>query len=280
MHILARSDRFRRRPRARSLRALALLAALAAAAAPVRADSDSDTSVFGQSASEAAFVGMLYDLKQTQDHKPSYVNPGTYSTIIDEFLSTGWDESVLNRYYRVTKPLYTTQIFIPNMNADRAPAAFGAEKMVRPSRWVIHYKAQVSAPEPGTYRFWGIADDVMAAAVNGKTVIVGNRFDTRLPRTNWHSSERDGAHAGDGNLKAGDWFTLGPNEIIDLDVIIGERPGGVFNAFLMIEKQGASYQTDRRGHVILPIFQVAPYDTPRTRDADFATGFPPWKCYQ
>ena len=238
-------------------------------------------SVFGASKqSEAALTGMLYDLKQTQDHHRTNVDPETYSAVIDEFLSRGWDENVLNRYYRVSKPLYTTQIFVPNMNADQAPKAFGAEKTVKPSRWVIHYKGQVSPPETGTYRFWGIADDVMAAAVNGKTVLVGNRLDTRLPRTNWRASERDGAHAGDGSLRPGDWMSLKQGEIIDLDVIIGERPGGLFNAFLMIEKQGGNYDTDRRGHLILPIFQVAPYNTPTPPDAQFATGFPVWKSYQ
>ena len=237
--------------------------------------------VFGQTKqSEAAFMGVLYDLKQTQDHKPTNVDPETYTTVLDEYLSKGWDESVLDRYYRVSKPLFTTQVFIPNMNADNAPKAFGAEKMVKPSRWVIHYKGQVSAPEPGTYRFWGIADDIMAVAINGKTELVGARHDMTLVKTNWHPSEREGAHEGDGNLVPGDWFTIKAGEIIDLDIIIGERPGGLFNAFVMLEKQGASYETDRRGKLILPIFQIAPYATPTARDSEFATGAPTWKSYQ
>lgn len=242
---------------------------------------NADSSVFGQSKqSEAALIGVLYDLKQTQDHKPTNVDPDTYSAVLDEFMSQGWDESVLNRYYRVSKPLYTTQIFIPSMNADQAPKAFGAEKTVKPSRWVIHYKGQVSPPDTGTYRFWGIADDIMAVAVNGKTVLVGNRRDTRVPKTNWQASERDGAHAGDGSLRPGDWMNLKSNDIIDLDIIIGERPGGVFNAFLMVEKQGVNYDRDNRGHAILPILQIAPYDTPATNDAKFAKGAPTWKSYQ
>jgi hypothetical protein len=242
---------------------------------------DDESNVFGQSKqSEAALMGVLYDLKQTQDRKPTNVDPNTYSAVIDEFISKGWDESVLNRYYRFSKPLYTTQIFIPNMNANEGPKAFGAEKLVKPSRWVIHYKGQVSAPESGTYRFWGIADDVIAVAVNGKTVLVGQRRDMKMPKTNWTQSERDGAHAGDGELRPGDWMTFKEGEVFDLDVIIGERPGGIFNAFLMVEKQGGSYNTDRRGHLILPIFQIAPYNTPTTHDAEFATGFPTWKSYQ
>ncbi len=244
---------------------------------------DSGESAFGQSLqSEAALMGVLYDLKQTQSHQPTNVDAETYSKVVDDFLSKGWDESVLERYYRVSKPLYTTQIFIPNMNANLAPKAFGAEKTVKPSRWIIHYKGQVSAPESGSYRFWGIADDVMAVAVNGKTVLVGNRRDTHLPKTlaAWQPSGRDGAHAGDGTLRPGDWMDLKAGEIVDLDVIIGERPGGIFNAFLMIEKQGANYVTDRKGFPVLPILQIAPFDTPKSGDPNFATGFPTWKSYQ
>ncbi len=241
---------------------------------------DGRTSAFGQSqASEAAFIGVLYDLKQTQDHKPTKVTPDDYSNILDEFLSEGWNEAVLNRYYRFSRPLYTTQIFIPNMNADYGPKAFGAEKYVQPSRWVIHYKGEVSPPETGNYRFWAIADDIIAVAVNGKTVVIGNRDSCRLPKTNWKPSEGDGGYAGDGNLHAGDWMALSKDQIYDMDIIIGERPGGMFNAFLMVEKQGNTYQRDDHGHLILPVFQIAAFDTP-VRDAHIAKGYPIWKSYQ
>src|SRR5277367_6000387 len=119
-------------------------------AAMIPCSGDAQSSAFGSSQeSEAALIGVLYDLKQTQDHQSTNVDPETYTTVMDEFLSKGWDEKVLNRYYRVSHPLYTTQIFIPNMNADKAPDAFGAQKTVKPSRWVIHYKGQISPPSAG-----------------------------------------------------------------------------------------------------------------------------------
>jgi hypothetical protein len=264
---------------------LALLAVLA----PVRGDSDSDSdaSIFGEKAqSGAALMGVLYDLKQTQDHQPTGMDPEKYNFVLDDYLSNGWNESVLDAYYQVSQPLYTTQIFVPNMSANAAPRAFGAEQTVKPRLWVIHYKGQVSAPETGTYRFWGAADDALDVAVNGQTVLVGNRPDTRTPHMSalWKSTARKGAQAADDPLTAGSWMNLQAGEIIDLDVIIGERPGGQFNAFLMIEKQGATYPLDRTGHPILPIFQVAPYDTPKldnTRSEPlFSTGYPIWKSYQ
>ena len=246
-----------------------------------------DTDTFGQKTqSEAALMGILYDLKQTQDRTPTNVDAGTYWKVLDDFFSKGWDETILNKYYRVSRPLYTTQIFIPQISANEAPKAFGAEATVKPSRWVIHYKGQVSPPEDGTYRFVGSSDDFIAVAVNGKTELIaplrelspGHSF----PLTNWKSSDGFGLQAADGSFVNGDWVTMKAGEPIDLDVIIGERPGGVFNAFLMIEKQGASYEM-KNGHPILPIFQVAPFDTPSgdpKLQPEFLKDSPPWKSYQ
>jgi hypothetical protein len=251
----------------------------------LRAD-DSNPNVFGEKTqSEAAMMGIFYDLKQTQDRQPTSVTPGSYFSVLDEFLSKGWDETVLNQYYRVSRPVYTTQIFIPNMNADKAPAAFGEENTVKPSRWVIHYKAQVSPPEDGTYRFVGSSDDLIAVAVNGKTELVAPLRQPAIkafPKTGWSSPDPPGIRAGGGELVNGDWVALKAGEAVDLDVIIGERPGGNFNAYLMVEKQGATYEM-KDGHPILPIFQVAAYDTKSgnpNSEPPFAKGFPPWKSYQ
>ena len=253
---------------------------------PLLARADDDSSVFGHATpSEAALIGVLYDTKQTYNHKPTYIGVGDgYTAVIDNFIARHWDEAVLNKFYRVSKPLYTTQIFVPNMNADNAPKAFGAEKLVQPSGWLIHYKGQVSPPTTGVYRFWGSGDDVMAVAVNGKTVLVANRFDSPFHLVKWKSAEPDGAQAADGPLHAGDWMPLRADQIVDLDVVIGERPGGYFNAFLLVEKQGDTYMKDQDGRGIFPIFQVAPYNTPDLNNVGaeprFAKGFPTWKSYQ
>ncbi len=244
-----------------------------------------ENSAFGDSTRIAAsLIGVLYDLKQTQNNQPTTVDAVSYSGVVDEFLSKEWDESVLNRYYRVVNALYATRIFIPQIQAGAAPKAFGVEKSVMPSRWLIHYKGQVSPPSKGTYRFWGCADDVLAVAVNGKTVLVANRQDTRLPNVTWKASEADGAQAANNLLRPGDWMDLTTNEIIDLDVIVGERPGGLFSAFLMVEKRGESYAKDAKGHSIFPIFQVALNETKATGNTSvapvFAKGHRPWKSHQ
>jgi hypothetical protein len=77
-----------------------------------------DDSVFVHTTmGEAALVGIMYDLKQDQSRHPTAENSNTYFDVVTEFLKKDWDEEVLNHYYRVSNPVYTTQIFIPNMSA-------------------------------------------------------------------------------------------------------------------------------------------------------------------
>ena len=91
-------------------------------------------SQFGSNeASSAAMVGILYDLKQDQARKPMKMNIPEYGKLVDEFIASGWDEGVLNRYFRAARPLYTTQVFIPLISAGAAPKAFGVETIVKPN---------------------------------------------------------------------------------------------------------------------------------------------------
>lgn len=229
--------------------------------------------------SETALIGTFYDLKQTQRREPP-ADHKEYSDVVEEFLANGWDESVLNRYFRASQALYTTQIFIPRMRADAAPKAYGVEKIVKPSAWVAHYKGQVSAPEDGTYRFVGGADDVLVAAVNGKTVFSYVLWKVKLPV--WNQEDKDFSMKGGGwPMIAGNWFEVKKGEPFDLDILIGERPGGEFEAFLLYQKKGAAYSLDNDGKPLLPIFQLAHYDTPAGGQAPkFLKGSEIWKAYQ
>jgi hypothetical protein len=241
-------------------------------------------SVFGsKEASNSALIGILYDLKQNQELKPVTMDIPQYGKVIDEFLSKNWDESVLNRYYRVTRPLYTTQIFIPLINASAAPKAFEVEKTVQPMFWVVHYKGQVSAPSDGAWRFWGYGEEVCSVAINGKNVLLSNWKEIKCPTVGWKSPEPPGQKAANGNIVAGDWIDLKAGQIVDLDVLIGERGGGVFCAFLMIEKRGETYEKID-GQPVLPVFQLAPFNTPVPAETKLgpriATKGPIWKAVQ
>lgn len=221
-----------------------------------------DANPFGHADKKrAGLIAIIYDIKQTQKREPSGVSWDMYPSVIREFLVAGWDEDVLSRFFRVTRPLYATQVFIPGMSANAAPQAFGVGDLIKPSEWMVHYKGQVLPPRDGIYRFAGYSDDVMAAAVDGKTVLIGARPDMGLNPV-WKSNEAPGAAAYNGNLVYGDWIQMRKDQPIDLDVLVGERPGGEFCAFLLYQRQGDTYPKDPAGALILPVFQLAVQDVP------------------
>ena len=242
---------------------LSLMSLMIAGAAAAAEENAAKTSqLFGTSEKDGTgLIAIIYDLKQTQAMQPSRITPETYPGVVREFLTKGWDEVVLNRYFRITRPLYSTQIFIPRIDANAAPKAYGVEAVIKPSAWVIHYKGQVSPPEDGIYRFVGYADDLLAVAVNNKTVLIGSRKDMQMDEI-WKAGENQGATAFNGNLDYGDWIPMKKDSPIDLDVLVGERPGADFCAFLLFQKQGVAYSKDTGGHPILPVFQLSDAELP------------------
>lgn len=239
-----------------------------------------ESDVFGRKEqSGSALIGILYDFKQTQKRQPTGIKEGEYIRVVEEFLAKDWSESVLNRYFRATRPLYTTQIFIPLMSAGQAPKAFEMEKVIKPSSWVIYYKGQVSPPEDGVYRFIGYADDLLAVAVNGKTVCVGARMNFQT----WKPAAKPTLKAANGMLTFGDWIPLKKDEPVDLDVLVGERPGGSFCAFLLYEKEGVEYPKTPDGQPMYPVFQLAPAAIPEgpvKSHAPFSLSPTVWRGYQ
>jgi hypothetical protein len=238
-----------------------------------------ESALGSQQRKAATLVGIFYDLKQTQQRKPVERKPHHYESAVDEFIMAGLDEALLNRFFRAPLPLYTTQIAIPSMNADVAPKAFGVEGVVKPSNWIIHYKAQIAPPFDGTYRFVGNVDDLLVIAINRKVVLVSNWPGTDLPKVNWKPTSQPAGLpvAGSQYAKYGDWIAMKAGEPVDLDIVLGERPGGKFSGVILYEKQGETYDLNRDGKVVLPLFQTAelPMNNPR-----FLTDRPPWKCFE
>ena len=214
-----------------------ILLGLLALTIPCHADDSSAYGTYTEKEGQSALMGIFYDLKQTPDHVRSPFGVDQYAKIIDEFVQHNWDESVLNRYYRASTPLFTTQIFIPTIDAADGPKAFGVEKMVEPNFYVIHYKGQVAAPETGTYRFAGYGDNVLIVGVDGKTVLIGNRFDVVLPTFKWTSTgEGSRTYPDAKSLFREPGSTPRPGRFLDLDVLIGESSGGQSAFFLSDRK--------------------------------------------
>lgn len=153
-----------------------LLAALAAlivfASGPGLRAEDPDSRFGSAKRTAGALIGILYDFKQDQDREKKPLEAKVFDAKVAEFVNSGYDEGLLNKYFRVPRALYTTQLQIPTISADVAPKAFGVEKTVEPQKWMVHYKGQIAAPADGSYRFVGDADDFVVVAINGKTVLV------------------------------------------------------------------------------------------------------------
>ncbi|HEX7260405.1 MAG TPA: hypothetical protein VF258_01195, partial [Luteolibacter sp.] len=118
-----------------------------------------------------ALTGTFYDMKQTDKREPTDVEASGMKPIINEFVNGGWRDNDLKKYFRAPQKLRQTKIFIPQMSASGAPSAFGCEKEVQPSRWIVVYRGSVIAPKSGRFRFVGAADDILVVRFNRKVVL-------------------------------------------------------------------------------------------------------------
>ena len=232
-----------------------------------------------------ALAGKFYDLKQTNSRKPSNLDQDKgYPDEIAKFVNSGWNESHFAKYFAGPDTLFTTQFFIPKIRAEEGPRAFNLGGRVQPKMWVAHYKGNVIPTEGGTFRFVGLADDVLVVRFNGKNVLdCGSMSPTGKTPDKFYASDglkldpKMGWYKG---LGRGEPFQVAAGQSYPMEVLIGEWPGGDFKAFLMIEKDGVSYEKDSHANPILPIFKLNPSDVPRpSAEAPvFAKNGPIWKA--
>ncbi len=204
--------------------------------------------LFGAKFGVNGLSGTFYDIKQTKDRKATDAEPypagmEPYREVIRSFLNSNWNPSKFERYYRAPDVLMMSQLFIPGRPANAAPLAFGVEKEVKPSRWLVHYKGTVRAPQAGTFRFVGSGDDWLLVRWNrkigfdegyetfevkgGKYVDFSQVVDVQVPIVR--------APGGRLFLKCGPWITVRKGDAIPVEILMGEGPGGVFDVYLAIE---------------------------------------------
>ena len=218
-----------------------------------------------------SFVGTFYDYKQDREghptkmanlDKPNDGNAEAAANILEQkevaqFANSGFSEGAMTNYFKGPDPLFSTQIYIPSISADKGPEAFNLADKVRPRRWIVIYRANVTVPESGRYRFVGKADDSLIVRFNHRIVLDGC---IQLPtgRKPTKTYKMEGIHGPTEEVAAGDMFEASTGEHYDLEVLIGELPGGVFSVFLQLEKDGVDYAKDAAGCPILPLFKLAP----------------------
>ncbi len=228
----------------------------------------SEESMFGGAQSVGNDLqGMFYDFTRDRSGKPLPAGMSMAKCISElrRFVRGGWKTSVLSRYYRSPKALYTPMIAIPPVQAILAPRAFG-EPEVGGYCWAVHYKGELVYTEDITFRFWGLGDDVLIVRVDDKVVLHapyprnGDEMDCR-DISPWQTSSAK-SHMywlGDQLSEVGDWITLKAGEPLEMEVLMAEVPGGLFQALLLVEVEGEEYpRNPDRGGPTLPIFKTSP----------------------
>ncbi len=137
------------------------------------------------------------------------------------------------------KELYASFWMVPHGPASKAPDSFNAPE-IEPKAIVAYYKGDFIPWETGTFRFAGVADDILIAKVRGRIV-----FDGSYQRGNYTSKRNESEpKAGKGywkmsgkKIRYGDWMRWKEGEPVPLEIMLGEVPGGNFACYLLYQKE-------------------------------------------
>ena len=215
---------------------------------------------------EGCLIGILVDLKRDgagNPRTPSYWND------VSSVVSKDFSAEALANFYVVPKRVALTHVLIPMQDAGNGPKAFGAGDQMKPKEWFAYYTGELKPTEKARYRFAGYFDDCIMVRIDGKTVfecvcdhMPGKGGSNRSPMSGWGPSDQSviGEWRGMRNndrLVVGDWFAVEPGKKIKMDLVIGERPGGIIGGMLLIQKEGEEYPKDGE-RPILPLFASRP----------------------
>ncbi len=68
-------------------------------------------------------------------------------------------------------------------------------------------------------------------------------------------------------------FQVQAGDSVDIDIIVGEEPGGRSNYFLYIQREENTYQNQANGSPLLPVFQL---DNNLIKPVGEAQSYPPF----
>ncbi len=202
------------------------------------------------------FVGVYYDFNRLSDGRRSPIDTAEYQQILVNFFSKNWNTRVIDKYYHSPQKRYATCFMVPEIPSDLGPDAFG-ESGAAGYCWGIYYKGNLVHRAPIKFRFWGFGDDVLMVRVNGKLVLAASwPGSTVQDSCGWTSRAPESGmyRLGAREAQVGDWITLEGGVPVDMEVFIGESPGGTFCAQLLVEVDGVEYERNKQGGPILPMF--------------------------
>jgi hypothetical protein len=223
---------------------------------------------------EGDLSGVMYDLKTKPNGsaRPEY-NDGKYWEDVHSYIKSGFNYSPSLGYREMNKKLYLSHLYIPRLAASEGPKQFGLEKDMKPSGFFIHYSGFIYAQKP--FRFVGHGDDLLLVFIDKKLVIDcswvdGSWQNSFLPAT-WHSPEKDKYRVFTGQyILFGDWVNAGSHKI---DILYGERPGGMISGILLTQEKDKTYPTLEDGRPLLPIFTTMKLN----KDEKARVEAEPWK---
>jgi hypothetical protein len=262
---------------------------LASGLLPSMKDGHGTGNLFGlQAPGSTGLAGTLYDLKQTDDLKPTGMTADEMRETLKDIAKRGFRPRDFASFYKAPTTLYQTKFLIPSMPAEKAPTAFSVEQYVQPKQWFIVYRGNVRAPKSGRYRFVGAGDDVLTVRLNNRLVFdygytmaaTGSGVHTISPEsyekdknsdairnfkrlspmpvpsvTYPYANTRTINHAL-GGLAVGPEFEVKAGVSYPIEILISEIPGGIFSTALLIQEEGITYQKDAAGLPILPLFRL------------------------
>ena len=181
-----------------------------------------------------------------------------YEYVIQKFISSGFNKSVLAKFYRSPRTLYATTVMIPTAVSTVAPSAFN-EDMNYGFYWAALFEGKLVHKDGITFRFWGASDDVLNVQLDGELVLAANFSPSKIYASKWRSPAPYSSEILGNTYRVGsEWITLEPGVPRDLKIIVGENAGGEFAAQLLVEVEGKEYELNDRGAKIFEVFAMEP----------------------
>jgi len=214
-------------------------------------------------------VGNYWDCKYTRDGLWAPPDNDEWRADFYKFFHNDWNPKYFDRYFKSPDKLYATFLLLPPSISAMAPAAFGiADDMCSGGFWFIHYKGQISSKDGITFRFWVSVDDTLAIRINRKVVVAASFFNRNNSSYNrasmmfgntWLSTDPQSLIYEYGLSRAivGDWITLEPGELYDMEVVAADNDFDTASFVVMVEEEGVEYEQAWHRGPLLPLFRTA-----------------------
>jgi len=230
------------------------------------------TNFFGTKGEESGLVGTFYD--PSRNSKGDSFSGDVWGLVRRYAQSGSKAQKTFDGLWKSKATLSSSFIAIPPTFTQAAFEAFGGKPQGNISPpFFVHYSAKIAAPEPGSYRFVGFADNFLIVSINGKIVLMGDNHsstDTKSYSTTKTTKEMIGWESSEPLLYVvppfagynvrctfGDYIKWDENEFKRIDILIGDG-GGTFQSALFIQKEGVDYAKPKKGEIpILPLFRIS-----------------------